>query len=126
LRGWERTVNWKIEFLPEAKKDLYSLDNSVRKRILSAIAKLEKDPIKYGEPLGKKQGIDLVGLYKITPADGYRVIYLVQKKQITVIIISLGKREKGKAYKSAAQRIEEYRHLTNIELKKLSSLLEKK
>ena len=116
---------WMVKFLPEALKDLRAIDNSTRKRILSVIPKLENDPLDYGEPLGKKYGLNLTTLYKTTPLDGYRIIYFVQKNEILVIVIALGKREKEKVYKNAAKRIEEFREMTNVELKKIDTLLGK-
>ncbi len=116
---------WKVKFLPEALKDLQDIDNSMRKRILSVIPKLENDPLDYGEPLGKRYGLNLTTFYKTTPLDGYRIIYYVQKNEILVIIIALGKREKENIYKNAAKRIEKFREMTNVELKKIDTLLEK-
>jgi mRNA interferase RelE/StbE len=79
--------------------------------------KLEDDPLKYGTPLGNKYGLNLSTLYKITPLDEYRVIYFVQKNEVLVIVITIGKREREKVYKTAAQRIERFREMTMIQLR---------
>lgn len=118
-------TKWNVKFLPEALNDLRNLDNSTRKRILSLVPKLESDPMNYGEALGNKFGLNLTTFYKITPVDGYRVIYSVQKKEVIVIVLAVGKRERGKVYKTAPKRIEMLRTMTNDELKKLESLLGK-
>ena len=116
-------MKWMVKFLPEAVNDLRKLDNSIRARVLSVILKLEIDPLNYGLPLGNKLGLDLTAFFKITPSDGYRVVYFVQKNEVLVTIISIGKREKEKVYKNAALRIERLRTMANIELQRLDSLL---
>lgn len=115
-------MRWTVKWLPEAVGDLESLDNSVRKRVLKAALKLEIDPLKYGEPLGEKLGLDLVGLRKIT-IQGYRLVYLPEEKLVFVAVVAVGKREGLGIYKTAAKRIAEYRELTENELKKIAELL---
>ncbi len=116
---------WKVKYLPEALNDIRKLDKNTIKRVLSVIPKLENDPTNYGIPLGNKYGLDLTTFYKTTPLDGYRVIYFVQKNEVLVIVIAVGKREREKVYKSAAKRIEDFRKMTNAELKNLNTLLER-
>jgi mRNA interferase RelE/StbE len=115
---------WKIKFIPAAEDDLQDIDQSVRVKILRGIKKLEKAPLEYGKPLGNQNGRELVGLRKIEPADGYRVIYWVMEKEVYVLIIAVGKRNKMTVYKTAAERIAEYRKMTEMELEKISALLD--
>ena len=74
-------MSWSIVYLPEARKDLASLDNSQREMVRRMIEKTAANPLPvnqggYGKPLGKKQGIDLTGLLKIKLRhQGLRVIY---------------------------------------------------
>jgi mRNA interferase RelE/StbE len=116
-------MKWIVKFLPEAVEELRKIDNSVRKRILSTIPRLENDPIGHGTPLGRRYGLDLTSFYKLTPVGGYRVVYFVQKREVIVTIVSVGKREKEKAYKAAAERIKGLRLETNVELQRIDSLL---
>ncbi len=113
---------WKIKWLPEAVKDLEEMDGGTRKRVLKALQKLEADPLGYGKPLGEKIGIDLAGLRKIG-VQGYRIVYLPREKEVLVVIVAVGKRERFKVYKTAAKRIAEYSDLARRELEKLSDLL---
>lgn len=115
-------MRWTVKWLPEAVEDLESLDNSVRKKVLKAALKLEIDPLKYGEPLGEKLGLDLIGLRKIK-IQGYRLVYLPEEKLVFVAVVAVGKREGLGIYKTTAKRIAEYRELTGNELKKLAELL---
>lgn len=116
---------WKIEWLEEARNDLHSLDGGTRKYVLKAIFKLEQDPVGYGEPLGKKNNLNLTSLYKIQPCDGIRVIYLVASTEITVLVVAVGKREEMKVYKTAAQRMVAYRKETEDEIKKIQEIMAK-
>ncbi len=118
-------MKWKVDWLPEALKDLDDLDNSIRIKVLKAALKLEMDPINYGEPLGNKMGLELTGFYKKRVADGYRIVYFVKEQQVYVAAVAVGKRTRSEVYKSALQRINEHRADTNEELKKLMALIKK-
>ena len=63
-------MNWSVEYLPEAKKDLKNLDGSQRLLVLKAIKKVQTNPLPqpeggYGKPLGNKNGNDLSGFLKV-------------------------------------------------------------
>lgn len=119
-------MKWKVKFLPAVVNDLSGLDKSIRARILKSIPKLERDPVGYGTPLGNKHGIDLSRCYKTTPIDGYRMVYWIKERIVVVTVIAVGKREREKVYKSAAERIREYYQDTEKEFEKLESLLPQK
>ena len=38
-------MSWNVQYLPEAKKDLESLDGSQRKLVVKAIAKVSTNPL---------------------------------------------------------------------------------
>lgn len=116
-------MKWAVKWLPEAVEDLEKLDKGIRLKVLKAVAKLETNPLEYGKPLGEKTGIDLSGLRKLTPVRGYRIVYQVEKENIFVAVIAVGKREGLGVYKTAAKRIAEYREMTGKELELISKLL---
>ena len=72
---------WKIDYHPEAKRELQELDGSQRKVVLKAIIKVSENPLPYteggyGKPLGNKSGNNLTGLLKIKLKGlGLRVVY---------------------------------------------------
>ena len=82
-------MNWKLEYLPEAEKDLKDLDGSQRILVLKAIKKVQQNPLPieeqgYGKPLGNHSSTSLAGLLKIKlrvaglcciSASPYRIIY---------------------------------------------------
>jgi len=113
----------KVKFIPEAEDDLKDIDQSIRIKILKAIKKLETAPLDYGETLGHHLGKKLTGLRKIQPADGFRVVYWVINDEVLVLIVAIGKRNRHRVYKTAAERIAEYRNMTGKELEKITEIL---
>lgn len=109
-----------VKWLPDAKDDMAKLDNSIKIRVFKAIKKLEIDPVGYGTPLGHHTGKDLSNLYKIEPADGYRIIYAIFKNELVVV----GKRADERVYKTATERIAAVRSLVGQEIEKISQLTE--
>ena len=104
-------MEWTIEYIKEAQKDLMKLDPYIRKYILKAIEKTAERPLPapdgIGKPLGNHASSKLGGYYKIKLRDlGYRVVYgLVREGNIMrIIIISI--RDDDKVYKEAERRIE--------------------
>jgi len=84
---------WKIEFLPEAEKDLSEIDRPVVQRILrflyERIRPLE-DPRTIGEALkGPKFG----KYWKYRVGD-YRIICQIKEKDINILVVRVGHRKK--------------------------------
>lgn len=117
---------WKVKLVPEAVEDLKDIDHSVRIKIIKGIKKFETSPLDYGEPLGNQEDRTLAGLRKIEPADGYRVVYWVFEKEIIVLVVAIGKRQRMNVYRSAASRIADYRKMTGNELEKISEIIDAK
>ena len=105
-------MEWKIEYIKEAVKDLRKLDSYNRKLVLKAIQKTAQRPLPppdgVGKPLGNHVSSRLSGYYKIKLRGlGYRVVYnlVKQDKIMKVIIISV--RDDGEVYREAEHRIKE-------------------
>jgi mRNA interferase RelE/StbE len=86
-------MTWKIEFLPEAEKDLSEIDCPVVQRILrflyDRIRPLE-DPRTIGEDLkGPKYG----KYWKYRVGD-YRIICQIKEKDINILVVRVGHRKK--------------------------------
>ena len=83
---------WKIEFLPEAEKELAKLDRPVVQRILrflyDRIRPLD-DPKKIGEAL---KGPELGKYWKYRVGD-YRIICQIREKRIIVLVVKVGHRK---------------------------------
>jgi mRNA interferase RelE/StbE len=83
---------WKIEFLPEAEKDLNGIDRPIVHRILrilnNRIRPLE-NPRKIGEAL---KGPEL-GKYRKYRVGGHRIICQIKEKEITILVVRVGHRK---------------------------------
>ena len=86
-------MEWKIEYIKEAQRDLKRLDPYNRKLILKAIEKTAERPLPppdgIGKPLGNQRTSKLSGFFKIKLRNlGYRVVYsLVRDKEIMKIVV---------------------------------------
>lgn len=107
-------MNWSIEFLEEAKKDLKRLDHSVQIQVTKGILKVAQNPLSvneggYGKPLGNKNGTNLTNLLKIKFCNlGIRVVYKVERTETTMKIIVVSARSDEQVYKEAAKRRAKY------------------
>ena len=101
---------WKVEFIPEAIKDISKLDNSILMQVQLGIRKVSRNPLPkgeggYGNPLSNKKGNDLTGYFKIKYKKiGYRVVYKLYRKKKKMIIVVVSKRSGGKCYELAEKR----------------------
>lgn len=107
-------ATWKVNYLPEALKEMSRLDNSVRAQIKKAIDKVAKNPTAHfdgglGEPLANRQGRDLSGLYKIKLRSiGIRVVYALMEIDGVMLVVVVGARADNVVYDDAAIRREKY------------------
>lgn len=107
-------MNWVVDYLPDARKDMRSLDHSVQMQVLKGIRKVAQNPVSvneggYGKPLGNKSGTDLTGLFKIKFRDlGIRVVYQLIATDTVMKIIVVSARTDEQVYKEAARRRTKY------------------
>ena len=105
-------MEWKIEYIKEAQRDLKRLDPYNRKLILKAIEKTAERPLPppdgIGKPVGNHAISKLSGFFKIKLRNlGYRVVYsLVRDKEIMKIVV-ISVRDDEAVYKEAERRIQE-------------------
>lgn len=84
-------MNWTVEFLPEARKDIKSLDKSQWVLIQKALKKVSQNPLPvmeggYGKPLSGS----LAGCYKIKlRTAGLRTVYKLQRTETSMLVTSL-------------------------------------
>lgn len=106
-------MNWSVEYLPEAKKDLKNLDGSQRVLVLKAIRKVQTNPLPqseggYGKSLGNKNGNDLSGFLKVKlKSAGLRIVYKTVKTDDKMIVIVIGARADEEVYNIANKRIQD-------------------
>jgi mRNA interferase RelE/StbE len=94
-------VKYRLRFEPDALKEWNSLDKSIRIQFAKKLENRLEDPlVKSAELSG-----DLKGLYKIKLASlGYRLVYQIENLELTIVVISVGRRDKNSVYKTAKNR----------------------
>jgi mRNA interferase RelE/StbE len=93
-------MNYKLLFLPSARKEWDKLGSTVREQFKKKLKERISDPAVPGDRLtGQKN------YYKIKlRSSGYRLVYEVEKKMVTVYVIAVGKRDNSQVYKKALKR----------------------
>ncbi|MBT4090700.1 MAG: type II toxin-antitoxin system RelE/ParE family toxin [Deltaproteobacteria bacterium] len=95
-------MTYKLKFLPSALKEWQKLDNQIRLFFKKKLSERLQNPHSISDRLR-----NFTNHYKIKQrSTGYRLVYEVIEDEITVLVIVVGKREKGNVYKKAKKRIE--------------------
>jgi len=94
-------VSYELEFKKSALKEWKKLGATIKSQFKKKLTDILNNPhIESGKLSGGNK------LYKIKLKQaGYRLVYEVNDSVITVTVISVGKRNKGKVYKDAMDRI---------------------
>lgn len=82
---------YKVNLSSEAEKDLNAIDKKIKPKIISALLNLRNNPF-----AGKKLSGRLRNCYSLRVWP-YRIIYLLDKKELLVLVIRIGQR--GGVYK---------------------------
>ena len=90
-----------LEFLPTARKEWDKLHRAIRDQFKKKLAERLVVP--------RTESARLVGMpdsHKIKLRfAGYRLVYRVEDKRVTVVVIAVGRRERNAVYKTAAKRV---------------------
>ncbi len=93
-------MSYKLKFLPSALKEWKKLDNTIQTQFKKKLKGCLETP---HVDSSKLSGFS--NHYKIKlRASGYRLVYEVIDKEIYVLVIAIGKRDKNLVYKKAAKR----------------------
>ena len=94
-------MTYKLEFLPSALKEWKKLGHTVREQARRKLKERLLSP-----RVGADAMRDLPDHFKIKlKASGYRVVYRAEDDRVVVVVVAIGKRERGQAYRSAADRL---------------------
>ena len=94
-------MNYKLFFKKQAKKEWDNLDGAVKKILKKKLGERLKEPI-----IPKARLTGMGNCYKIKIRGlGYRLVYQVHDRQIKIIVIAVGKRDRNKIYKIAKNRL---------------------
>ena len=93
-------MTYELKFVPSALKEWEKLGATIRKEFKKI---LEKRIINPCIPKQKLSG--WTNVYKIKlRAAGYRLVYEVLEKEVVVLVLAVGKRDKEDVYNKAADR----------------------
>lgn len=93
-------MTYELEFKKSALKEWNKLGATIKEQFKKKLTAILEDP---RIPSAKLTGAN--NLYKIKLRQaGYRLVYEVNDKIVTVTVISVGKRERGHVYKTAMKR----------------------
>lgn len=94
------SFNYKLKFIPTALKEWGKLDSSTKVQFKKKLSERLNNP---RVPSSRLHGF--TDHYKIKlRATGYRLVYEVLDKEICVMVIAVGKRDKDAVYKKARKR----------------------
>ena len=93
-------MTYSLEFLPSALKEWEKLGHTVREQAKKKLRERMALPRVQADALR-----ELPDHYKIKlKASGYRLVYRVEDARIVVVVVAVGKRERGAAYRSIRNR----------------------
>ena len=93
-------MTYNLKFVPSAIKEWEKLGDTVRKEFKKA---LEKRLINPRIPKQKLSGFNDVYKIKLRSA-GYRLVYEVIDKEIVILVLAVGKRDKDEVYEKLSKR----------------------
>ena len=94
-------MTYKIKFLPRALKEWKKLAPPIQAQFKKKLIERLENP---RNPSSKLAGF--TNVYKIKLRSiGYRIVYEVNDMEVTVYIVAIGKRERGKVYSNLEKRI---------------------
>ena len=94
-------MSYKLLFKIAARKEWDKLDSTVREIFKKRLAERLKKPHNESTRLS-----GMKNCYKIKSRQaGYRLVYQVRDKELVVVVVAVGKREKNFIYKRAVKRI---------------------
>ncbi|KQR89774.1 addiction module toxin RelE [Burkholderia sp. Leaf177] len=92
---------YELQFLVSAKKEWDKLDNTVRQQLKRKLVERLANPRVESARLAT-----MPDCYKIKlVSSGYRLVYQVVDRKITVVVIAIGKRERKAVYSIALGRV---------------------
>ncbi|MCX7156561.1 MAG: type II toxin-antitoxin system RelE/ParE family toxin [Rhodocyclales bacterium] len=93
-------MSFELAFLEEALKEWGKLDRTIREQFKSKLQERLENP---RVPSAKLSGH--ADRYKIKlRSAGYRLVYEVRDKEVVVVVVAIGRRDRNAVYKIAATR----------------------
>ena len=94
-------MTYDLAFLDEALKEWRKLDNATREQFKAKLAERLQNP---KVPSARLHGAKERYKIKLRNA-GYRLVYQVRDRELLVLVVAVGKRERNEVYKVAQRRM---------------------
>ncbi len=94
-------MSYKLLFKTAARKEWDKLDFTVREIFKKRLAERLDKPHNESSRLNGMKNCYKIKLRQL----GYRLVYQVRDKELVVVVVAVGKREKNSVYKRAIKRI---------------------
>jgi mRNA interferase RelE/StbE len=93
-------MSYRIKFLPSALKEWKKLSPPIQKQFKKKLEERSTNPRNEARKLRGFKDIYTIKLRSV----GYRLVYEVSDAEIVIIVIAVGKRERGLVYTKAEER----------------------
>lgn len=93
-------TTFELGFLDEALKEWGKLDSGMRDQFKKKLAERLTNPRVPAARLSARKDRYKIKLRNV----GYRLVYEVRDKELIVVVVAVGKRERNAVYKAAARR----------------------
>jgi mRNA interferase RelE/StbE len=93
-------MTYELAFLDDALKEWRKLDNATREQFKAKLAERLQNP---KIPSARLHGARERYKIKLRNA-GYRLVYQVKDREVLVLVVAVGKRERNQVYKLAQRR----------------------
>jgi mRNA interferase RelE/StbE len=94
-------MSYYLDFHPKALKEWYGLSHTIKEQFHKKLKERLENP-----KVAKDKLSGFEDIYKIKlRSAGYRLAYEVKDKEIIVLVLSVGKREKNRVYNNLHNRI---------------------
>lgn len=93
-------MSYRLKFLPSALKEWNKIGATIREQLKRKLRERLEEPV---VPADRLHGFKNHYKIKLRSA-GYRLVYEVDKGEVSVIVITVGKRELSAVYAKAKQR----------------------
>jgi len=103
-------MSYELEFLEEALAEWKRLDGSIKAQFKKKLAERLENP---AVPADRLSGSHYRYKIKLRAA-GYRLVYEVREQEIAVVVIAVGKRERGEVYRVGGEAVRAARLLAVI------------
>lgn len=94
-------MTYDLDFTKSSLKEWKKLDNTIKEQFKKKLRERLRSPCVISSSVSGTKDCYKIKLRQ----SGYRLVYKVIKKEIVVLVIAIGKRDKNLIYKKALQRL---------------------